>query len=591
MSKAALEPELADSAPADEVEDITEDQPLRTLSHDTSDEDIEDFAKTYGLTDHFGVLQKASLLLRHRGDQRRVPFLTADESTALSRESTHKWRQPKLLYFTIFVGALGAIEQGWAQTGMNGANLYLPEALGIASKSSHDAVVLGLINCGIYVGQAFFGAWFSDPVNSRVGRRGAIFAGSALCLVGNLGSAISPSWHVLVTFRLILGAGLGLNSSSVNVYAAECAPAYIRGGLAVTWQAFTAFGIFVGFLANVALHDYDASVIWRLQLAAPFMPALPLLLLIYLCPEAAPWYCKGGRYDLAYASLTRLRNTELQAAVELYAAHTSRRHTVKLYGDERQSFSSKLLSLFTVPRNRHALYASYTVMLSQQLCGINIIAFYSSTIFSSSGFSATAALWASVVFGFINFTGAIPAVWTMDTLGRRSLLLWTLPAMAITMLLASFSFRLPEGTARFVTLAGLIYTFCALYSPGLGPVPCAYSAEVYPSEIREVGMSFAIFTASIWATVLSLTFPALLEGLGEQGSFGLYAALNVLAWVLCWAFVRETKNVKLDEMDEVFEESPKSFVKHAGRSCLGVRNSRRDGKHQPIDDGRAEDWD
>ncbi|KAK0966051.1 hypothetical protein LTR91_008597 [Friedmanniomyces endolithicus] len=591
MSKANIEPESSASTAADEVEDVAEDQPLRTLSHDTSDEDVEDFVNNYDLADHFGVLQKASLLLRHCGDQRRVPGLTDEESTAFSRESTHKWRQPKLLYFTIFVGALGAIEQGWAQTGINGANLYLPEAMGIASNSSHDAVVLGLINCGIYVGQAFFGAWLSDPVNSRVGRRGAIFAGSALCLVGNLGSAISPSWPVLVAFRLALGAGLGLNSSSVNVYAAECAPAYIRGGLAVTWQAFTAFGIFVGFMANVALHDYDASVIWRLQLAAPFLPALPLLLLIYLCPEAAPWYCKGGRYDLAYALLSRLRNTELQAAIETYSAYLSQRHYVKLYGDERRSFYTKLRSLFTVSRTRYALYASSTVMLSQQLCGINIIAFYSTTIFSSSGFSATAALWASVVFGFINFIGAIPAVWTMDTLGRRSLLLWTLPAMAVTMLLASFSFSLPEGTSRFVTLAGLIYTFCAIYSPGMGPVPCAYSAEVYPSESREVGMSFAIFTASIWATVLSLTFPALLESLGEQGTFALYAALNVLAWVMCWAFVRETKNLTLDEMDGIFQDSPMDFMKQAGRSCLGARSSMKRGRHHPVDNEPADDWD
>ncbi|KAK5677754.1 hypothetical protein LTS10_009637 [Elasticomyces elasticus] len=517
MSKARPDPETAQSTLAEEVEDVTEEQPLRTLSHESTDEDVEDFANTHELSDHYEVLQKASTLLRCRGDHLRVLTLSDEEAAALSRETTHKWRQPKLLYFTIFICALGAIEQGWAQTAMNGANLYLPEAMGIASDSSHDTFVLGLINCGIFVGQALLGVWLSDPINNRVGRRGAIVAASLLCLVGNIGSAISPSWPVLVGFRLVLGTGLGLNSSTVNVYAAECAPAYIRGGLAVSWQAFTAF-------------------------------------------ESAAWLCKWDRYDKAYACLIRLRNTELQAAAEVYSTYVSSRRSSKLHGDERRS-TSKIWSLFRIARNRHALYASYTVMFSQQACGINIIAFYSSTLFSSSGFSATAALWASVVFGFINFIGAFPAVWAMDSLGRRSLLLWSLPAMAVTMLLASLSFRLPEGTARFVTLAGLIYTFCALYSPGMGPVPCAYSAEVYPSNVREVGMSFAIFTASIWATVLSLTFPALLNGLGEQGTFTLYALLNVLAWLLCWTFVRETKNMTLDEMDAVFQDSPPTFIK------------------------------
>ncbi len=227
---------------------------------------------------------------------------------------------------------------------------------------------------------------------------------------------------------------------------------------------------------------------------------------------------------------------------------------------ETTTFLTKFKFLFTVPRNRHAVYASYTVMISQQLCGINIIAFYSSTIFSSSGFSTTAALWASVVFGLINFLGAFPAVWTMDGFGRRKLLLWTLPAMAVTMASASLTFGLPSGNTQLVLLAGLIYLFCALYSPGVGPVPVAYSAEVYPSSVREMGTSFGTFTASSWATVLSVTFPLLLDSLGEQGSFALYAVLNVVAWVLCWLFVRETKGVELEKMDAVFESSANVFI-------------------------------
>lgn len=193
--------------------------------------------------------------------------------------------------------------------------------------------------------------------------------------------------------------------------------------------------------------------------------------------------------------------------------------------------------------------------------GINIIAFYSSTIFASSGFSALAALWASVIFGFVNFVGAFPAVWTMDSFGRRKLLLWTLPFMAIIMAFTSAAFALPAGTTQLWVLAGLIYLFCAVYSPGVGPVPVAYSAEVYPSSVREVGMSFAISTASLWATVLSITFPMLLNGVGEQGSFALYALLNIVAFGLCWLFVRETKGVSLEAMGTVFEPSAAEFCK------------------------------
>lgn len=208
-------------------------------------------------------------------------------------------------------------------------------------------------------------------------------------------------------------------------------------------------------------------------------------------------------------------------------------------------------------------------MLSQQICGINIIAFYSTTIFSSSGFSPLAALWASVVFGIVNFLGAGPAVWTMDTFGRRWLLLWTLPFMATTMALTAIALHLPEGTLRLTLLAGLVYVFCALYSPGVGPVPVAYSAEVYSPAVREVGMSFAISTANLWAAFLSITFPLLLRSLGEQGSFALYAVLNVVAWLLCWTFVRETKGIELTNMDAVFESSPATFVIDKWNEGLG----------------------
>jgi hypothetical protein len=113
----------------------------------------------------------------------------------------------------------------------------------------------------------------------------------------------------------------------------------------------------------------------------------------------------------------------------------------------------------------------------------------------------------------------------------------------------------------------------------MGPVPCAYSAEVYPLSAREVGMSFAVSTAAMWATVLSLTFPVLLETLGEQGAFALYAVLNVVAWALCWTFVRETKGVELENMDQVFESSTKAFTKEAWRDgIVKWRQNRRMGK-------------
>ena len=559
------EARLTSASPTQDNGDVFENQPLRILSHDSHSDKVESFTTLHNLQDQLSIFQKASELLQsdHPED---VLSLTPEESSALRREITNKWAQPRLLYFTILICSLGAVEQGWAQTSMNGANLSFPSALHIGSTSSHDVFVVGLINSGLYLSVGLWGAWISEPLNNRLGRRGAIFVGSGLCLLGNLGSAFSFTWPVLLFFRLLLGTGLGVNASTVSVFAAEASPSYIRGGVSVSWQMWVAFGIFLGFVANVAVYNHGSST-WRLQLAAPFIPVVPLLFMIRFCPESPAWYIKRGRYDLAYRSLTQLRNTEIQAAKELYHSYLQQQARSESHV-QASSYFSRLIELFSVPRIRHATIASYTVVLSQQLCGINIIAFYSSTIFSDAGFSTFGALIASCVFGFVNFVGAFPAVWTMDTLGRRSLLLWTLPFMAFTMLLTGLSFRLPEGNLQFGSLALLIYLFCAEYSPGMGPVPSAYSAEVFPLSHREVGMSMSVATGNSWAAILSLTFPSLLTGLGSEGAFELYAFLNVVAVVLVFLFVRETKKKTLDELDEVFAIDLGTFVRFKVRKRL-----------------------
>jgi sugar porter (SP) family MFS transporter len=404
------------------------------------------------------------------------------------------------------------------------------------------------------------GAWLSEPINNRLGRRGAVFTGSLICLIANIASALSQNWQALLAFRFLLGTGLGINTSTISVLAAECAPPYIRGGLAVSWQMFTAFGVFLGFVANIAV--YNLSSPWRFQLAFPAIPTLPLIGLVFFCPESPAWLMKRARrYDLAFYSLSRLRNTDLQAAKEVYSTYLQNQTCIGSNSDA--TYMRKLIDLFTIPRIRRATVASYTVMLSQQLCGINIIAFYSSSIFSDAGFSTFGALLASTIFGLINFIGAFPAIWTMDSLGRRSLLLLTLPVMAATMFAAALSFNIPkENPAHLGILAFTIYMFCAEYSPGMGPVPVAYSAEIFPISHREVGMSFAVSAANSWASLLSLTFPSILSALQPKGAFTLYAILNVLAFVLVFVFVPETKLRTLDELDEVFSVSSRKFVKH-----------------------------
>lgn len=128
--------------------------------------------------------------------------------------------------------------------------------------------------------------WISDPVNDYLGRRGTIFIAAIFSLIAPIGSAFTQHWGQLVATRILLGIGMGLKEVTVPVFSAENSPTNIRGGLVMTWQVWTAFGIFLGTCANLAVKDVG-KIAWRLQLGSAFIPAVPLVIGIYFCPEVS----------------------------------------------------------------------------------------------------------------------------------------------------------------------------------------------------------------------------------------------------------------------------------------------------------------
>ncbi|KAL4866163.1 hypothetical protein BDV12DRAFT_199483 [Aspergillus spectabilis] len=536
--------------------DLTETQVLR---------DVEQFAHEYDLVDILPDLRKGSLIARDPGNFRGLPGITPEDITTIQNEIDYKWRQPRALYFTIILCSIGAAVQGWDQTGSNGANLSMPEQLGIPQEHNPNAErnqwIVGVLNAAPYIASAAIGCWLSDPCNFYLGRRGAIFLSAVFCLISPFGQAISQTWPQLFATRALLGLGMGLKASTIPVFCAENAPATIRGALVMSWQSWTAAGIFLGTTANLAVKDMGEDLAWRLQMGSAFIPAIPLLIGVYMCPESPRWYIKKGRFRDAYNSLCRLRNRELLAARDVYYIYAQIKVEQEIAGEG--TYLSRFIELFTIPRVRRATLASFTVMIAQQMCGINIVAFYSSTIFSQAGASETAALWASWGFGLVNFLFAFPAIWTIDTFGRRSLLLFTFPQMAWTLLAAGFSFYIPEHSkAHLGMIAFFVFLFAAFYSPGEGPVPFAYSAEVFPLSHREVGMSWAVATCLGWAAVLGVTFPRMIQALTPQGAFGFYAGLNVIATVMIFLWVPETKQRTLEELDYIFAVPTRTFMRY-----------------------------
>lgn len=183
-----------------------------------------------------------------------------------------------------------------------------------------------------------------------------------------------------------------------------------------------------------------------------------------------------------------------------------------------------------------------------------VIAYYSTTIFIDSGYTRNTALLVSMGTGILNWVFALPAFFTIDTFGRRNLLLTTFPFLCIFLLWTGFSFFIPESETvkRTAMITTGMYLFECFYSPGMGPVPFSYSAESFPMQVRDVGMSFATATTWCFNFILSFTWPSLLTQFKSQGAFGWYAAWCLILWVLVLLFVPETKALTLEELDQVF---------------------------------------
>ncbi|RTE84866.1 hypothetical protein BHE90_000546 [Fusarium euwallaceae] len=495
--------------------------PLVGMSRDQVLADVDAFVEEKGLQEHREDFRKGALVAQvnnQAGAFEQIDLLTEEEKDVLRKEETHRWHQPFALYFLCTLCAGSAIVQGMDQMTVNGAQEFYFKEFDI-----NGVWMKGFTNGAPYLCSAVIGCWTSPILNKWTGRRGTIFISCLMSTVTGFWMAASTSLGNFLAARFMLGFAVGAKSSTTPVYSAESTPKNIRGALTMMWQA-------------------------------------SLIPSVYFCPESPRWYMEKGRFDKAYRSVRRLRFSGVQAARDMYYAYK----LLEIERGEREG-RNLLKEFFTVRRNRRAAQSAWFCMFMQQFCGVNVIAYYSTSIFQNASYSLSDALLVSMGGGIINFLFAIPAIYTIDTFGRRNLLLVTFPLMAACLFFTAGTFQIDAGNIYSQTRIGCIttglYLFMAVYSPGLGPVPFTYSAEAFPLHVRDIGMASS--TAITWGFnfIISLTWLPLTEKLTDTGGFCWYGAWNIFGWVVCYFFLPETKNLTLEELDNVFNVTNRE---HAG---------------------------
>ncbi|KAI1141718.1 MFS general substrate transporter [Hypoxylon sp. FL0543] len=522
--------------------------------------------------------------------------LTEEEKTALKAERDVLFAERNMSIVVLTV-SLAAFLQGFVQSSINGASLYAPE-FGLPNVSSNrsnstaqdgdttpqlDDWKLGATNASPFFFAALLGCWLSLPINDLVGRRGAMAVAACLIFASSLGAAWCSTWQALLLVRIVNGVGMGVKAVSTPILASESAVGFWRGSSILAWQLWVAFGIMMGFAFNLAFSRASSpKLTLQLILAAPFVPSIFLMIALCFCPESPRYYMRRGTSSYnpqkAFKVLLRLRRTKLQALRDLYLIYKSVQLEEPSNLDvENQggrvthgpfahvkNYARQYKQLFVERRLRNALISSSIVALAQQLCGINVLAFYSGTLFSGvfGRQDPLAPMIYSLVYGAINFVFGLPAIRTIDTLGRRKWLVLTLPVMCLLMMAAALSSLHHDQPTRAALIAVFVFLFAATYSPGMGPIPFTLASESFPLSHREAGCAFAIAINLLFAGLIQMFFPSIYARLHDGGSLGLFAGLNFVAFVLVFLLVEETKRRSLEDLDLIFAVQKRDFVRH-----------------------------
>ena len=471
---------------------------------------------------------------------------------------------PGYLFSIVLVAVIGGLLFGYDTAVISGAEKGLQAFFQSAGDFTYTDGWHGFTTSSALIG-CIIGAFLSGFMASRLGRKKSLFCAGIMFFLSALGSYYPEflffqkgvaTKSLLVAFnlyRVLGGIGVGLASALCPMYIAEVAPANKRGTL-VSWNQFAIiFGQLVVYFVNFLIirsHANDPAVVewtnavgWRVMFVSECVPAGLFTLLILLVPETPRFLALNGQDDKALTVLSNI-NGEAKAReilAEIKATAVEKTEKLFAYGF-MVIFIGCMLSVF------------------QQAIGINAVLYFAPRIFESMGVSNNMLF--TVIMGVINISFTLVAVFTVEKLGRKPLLITGSLGMAVGALGVALSnvMTLPAFVAP---LAIMIYSACFMFS--WGPICWVYISELFPNTIRSQATAVAVAFQWIFNFIVSSTFvPMYNMKLGAMGdSFGhffayaLYGIICIIAAVFVWRLVPETKGKTLEDMTRLWRERMK----------------------------------
>ncbi len=450
----------------------------------------------------------------------------------------------------VLVAVIGGLLFGYDTAVISGAERGLQAFFGGASDFSYTDALHGFTTSSALIG-CIIGAIISGRMALYLGRKKSLFIAGILFLLSALGS-YNPEFlffekgvatgGLLVAFncyRILGGVGVGLASALCPMYIAEVAPAGRRGRL-VSWNQFAIiFGQLVVYFVNFLIiqsHASDPDVVawtnsvgWRVMFVSEAVPAGLFSLLILLVPETPRYLAIHGHDEQALTVLSNINGEErarqILANIKATVNAESKRKHEKLFAyGFMVVFIGCMLSVF------------------QQIIGINAVLYFAPRIFESMGVSDNMLF--TVIMGIINITFTLVAVFTVEKLGRKPLLITGSLGMAV----GAFGVALSNVTALpswVPVISIMVYSACFMFS--WGPICWVYIAELFPNTIRTQATAIAVAFQWVFNFVVSSTFVPMYN-FSHFFAYALYGVICLVAAAFVWKIVPETKGKTLEDM-------------------------------------------
>lgn len=462
------------------------------------------------------------------------------------------------IYFICLVSAMGGLLFGYDWVVIGGAKPFYELYFGIADSVSDQGLAMTIALIGCMIGACTCG-WLAD----KIGRKMLLIVSAVIFLVSAIMTGAFNTFGAFLVARFFGGIGIGIASGLSPMYIAEVSPSEIRGKLVSLNQMTIVLGILAAQIVNWQIAEpipvdytpadiaasWNGQMAWRWMFWAAAFPAAVFLLLAFFIPESPRW-------QALKSEKLKTNNKELSSTLRRAAVNTLEHIGGQTYAErEMQAIAAThadvakqagLATLFSKPFHR-VLFLGIVIAVFQQWCGTNVIFNYAQEIFQSAGYSVGDVLFNIVITGVANVLFTLIAIYTVDKLGRRKLML--IGAGGLCLIYATL------GCCYYMQITGffmivLVVAAIACYAMTLGPCTWVLISELFPNRVRAVAVATCTFCLWVGSSTLTYTFPMLNKSLGSYGTFWIYSLVCLCGFLFFMRRLPETKGKSLEQLEK-----------------------------------------